>query len=134
MSNSLCPDLTARVLRFHPILWNNAIAMRIDVVASKNGKSSRVLVMLGFLKRFRRKFLDITLKGDSLPNLMFSAGLIPLALMLQRGGDHFVVCWSVEHLRDGDALTGFRNPTFELDSLVDPTSLLTMFFSIKLIL
>lgn len=38
VSNALCPDLTARVLRIYPTVWNTAIAMRVGVVASKNGK------------------------------------------------------------------------------------------------
>ena len=52
VSNSMCPDLTARVLRFHPTQWNTSIAMRIDVVASRNGK-----ITLLVLKRTGRQCL-----------------------------------------------------------------------------
>ena len=48
-SNSLCPDLTARVLRIYPLAWNTIIAMRVGVVASKNGKLCYVCVTAFFI-------------------------------------------------------------------------------------
>ena len=42
VSNPLYPEVTARLLRIYPTLWNTAIAMRVDVVASQNGEYDNV--------------------------------------------------------------------------------------------
>ena len=38
VSNTLHPELTARVLKIFPTVWNTSIALRAGVLASKNGK------------------------------------------------------------------------------------------------
>ena len=91
-SNNLCPDLTARVLRFYPIAWNTTIAMRVGVVASKNGKLCDVYVTAFFivcfgnfrwtselrgckLTRLQMLQLLITIRYDTLFNVGFTLGL-----------------------------------------------------------
>ena len=79
-SNSLCPDLTARVLRFYPIAWNTTIAMRVGVAASKNGKLCYVYVTAFFVVCFGN--LRWTSKNSNISQnlsdwILFFTSLVP---------------------------------------------------------